>query len=131
MFGQVQGQLLTYRVSCHSPKWVSCDGIDLAEGVRVSGNRDSDPPLNDHVPGKNMTAPAVWITWVILEQDFRIRCLKSFTVGSNHILSIPARSHRNRRLMQRPSRQNLSLFASWRFQEWTLDGKMRAPSFLR
>jgi hypothetical protein len=51
MFGQVQGKLLTYRVSCHSPKWVSCDGIDLAEGVRVSGNRDSDPPSSNHLTG--------------------------------------------------------------------------------
>jgi hypothetical protein len=30
MFGQIQEQLLTDRVSCHSPNWVSCYGIDLA-----------------------------------------------------------------------------------------------------
>jgi hypothetical protein len=32
MFGQVQRKLLTNRVISHSPKWVSCDGIDLADG---------------------------------------------------------------------------------------------------
>ena len=31
MFGQVQRKLLTNRVISHSPKWVSCDGIDLAD----------------------------------------------------------------------------------------------------
>lgn len=32
MFRPVQEQLLTDRVSCHSPKWGTCDGIDLANG---------------------------------------------------------------------------------------------------
>ena len=54
MFGQVQRQLLTDRVSCHSPKWVSCDGIDLAEGVPgIGGTEAPPPPSSDHVPGRS------------------------------------------------------------------------------
>jgi len=45
MFGLNQRQLRTDRVSCHYPKWVSRDGIDLAEGVPASENRDSDPTV--------------------------------------------------------------------------------------
>jgi mono/diheme cytochrome c family protein len=45
MFEQIQRQFLTDCVSCHSPNWVSRDGIDLAEGVPASGNRDSDPTV--------------------------------------------------------------------------------------
>jgi hypothetical protein len=32
MFEKVLCKLLANRVICHSPKWVSCDGIDLAIG---------------------------------------------------------------------------------------------------
>jgi hypothetical protein len=32
MFGQVQEHPPTDRVSCHSPKWVSCDGMVIADG---------------------------------------------------------------------------------------------------
>jgi hypothetical protein len=32
MFGQVQRKIFTNRVICHSPKWVSCGGIHLANG---------------------------------------------------------------------------------------------------
>ena len=69
------------------------------------------------------------VTWIILEQDFRIRCLKRSMVGSNHILPIHARSHRDRRPMH-GSRVKPKLVCEVAFQEWTSDGKMRAPSFL-
>ena len=121
MFGQIQEQLLTDRVSCHSPNWVSCDGIDLAEGVRVSENRDSDPPLNDHVPIKDMTAPGRLATWVILKQDFRIRCLKR---------SIPTRFTPRLKANATVQWVKPKLVCEVAFQEWTSDGKMRAPSFL-
>jgi hypothetical protein len=70
----------TGRVSCRYSKWVSCDGIDLADGVAVSGKRDSDPPLSarcgsnhdgGHIagtariePGRGSTGLGSWIVQI-------------------------------------------------------------------
>jgi len=45
MFKQVQGSFLAIASVVNSPKWVSREGVDLAEGVPVSGNRGSDPTI--------------------------------------------------------------------------------------